>query len=131
MEIIVFLEVEPSNPPSFICHSPIPLQIVPYNVLQCALQPSIVIGRFPFTSNQCQPLTQTTSIVDAKLVVIDFDTPICSSPLPIASIIIHQEKNRGFQLWFQLRFNYILKLKTSLPIVKCFFQVKMMFSTTC
>jgi hypothetical protein len=63
--------------------------------------------------------------------VIDFDTPICSSPLPIASIIIHQEKNRGFQLWFQLRFNYILKLKTSLPIVKCFFQVKMMFSTTC
>jgi len=80
MEIIVFLEVEPSNPSSFVCHSPIPLEIVLNNVLQCAPQPSIVVEHFPSTSNQCQPLTQTTSIVDVKLVMIDFDTPICSFP---------------------------------------------------
>ncbi len=40
----------------------------------------------------------------------------------------HKEKNQGFQLLFWLCFNYILKLKTSLPIVKCFFQLKMTFS---
>jgi hypothetical protein len=48
--------------------------------------------------------------------------PLLRLPSPCESI---RRKIR----FFNYGFNYILKLKTSLPTIKCFFQLKMTFST--
>jgi hypothetical protein len=50
-------------------------------------QLAIFAEPFPPTSNQCQPLTHITFVVDVQLVVLDSDTLVCSSPMPIASKI--------------------------------------------
>jgi hypothetical protein len=75
METIILPKFEPFNPPSLVCHSLFLLQL------------EFFVEPFLPTSNQCQPLTHTTSIVDVQLVVVDFDTLVCSSPMPIASKI--------------------------------------------
>jgi hypothetical protein len=87
METIILPKFEPFNPPSLVCHSLFPLQTIRNSVLPCVLQLEFFVEPFLPTSNQCQPLTHTTSIVDVQLVVVDFDTLVCSSPMPIASKI--------------------------------------------
>jgi hypothetical protein len=79
METIVLPKLEPSDPPSLVCHSLFPLEIVPNNVLPCVLQLAIFVESFPPTSNQCQPLTHISSVVHVQLVVENSDTLVCSS----------------------------------------------------